>query len=223
MAEGRDIKKQIERWMVAQGFNRRSLALSAGMNHTAVRDILSGKTSNPRSDTVDRLAAALGIDTVTLLTSLPEDAGIMRVGLDKEAPDESALVPVYDVQASAGHGAFVEYEAQAYGLAFPPDYLGKLTRSSPKNLAIISVKGESMEPTLLDDDIVLLDMSKLSLGFDGLFVLSFDETLHVKRVGRSARPGHITIISDHPKYPAIERAISDTKVVGKVLWYGRKV
>lgn len=150
-------------------------------------------------------------------------AEIDRVETGEEPYDGKALVPVYDVQASAGHGAFVEYESEAYGLAFPPEYLKKLTKSSRKNLAIISVKGESMEPTLIDDDIVLLDMSKRNLSFDGLFVLSFDDTLHVKRVGRSAKRGYVTIISDHPKYLPIERAVEETDVVGRVLWYGRKV
>lgn len=148
---------------------------------------------------------------------------IDRVEAGEAPKDNRELVPVYDVQASAGHGAFAGYETEAYGLAFPPDYLNKLTRSSRKNLAIISVKGESMEPTLIDDDIVLLDMSKRNLSFDGLFVISFDDALHVKRVGRSAKRGFVTIISDHPKYLPIERSIEDTDVVGRVLWYGRKV
>jgi phage repressor protein C with HTH and peptisase S24 domain len=71
---------------------------------------------------------------------------------------------------------------------FSPDYLGKLTRSKPGNLAIISVKGESMALTLHDDDIVMLDTAKTNLDYDGLFVLRFGETLHVKRVTRSPRP-----------------------------------
>ena len=146
-----------------------------------------------------------------------------RVDLDQEAKPGQSLVPVFDVAASAGHGAFVDYEAQAYSLAFPPNYLNRLTSSSTKNLAIISVKGDSMEPTLLDDDIVLLDTSKINLNFDGMFVLSFDGVLQVKRVGRSAKPGFVTVISDNTSFPPYEAAATDIRAVGKVLWYGRKV
>ena len=142
--------------------------------------------------------------------------------MHEEAPAFSTLVPVYEVAASGG--AVVEAEEQSHSLAFPPAYLSKLTSSSPKNLSIISVKGDSMEKTLLDDDIVLLDRSKTHLGYDGLFVLRHNDTLHVKRVALSPKPGHVTIISDNRDiYPAYEARIEDLEVIGKVLWYGRKV
>ena len=147
-----------------------------------------------------------------------------RVEQHEQPPLGNALVPVYDVSASAGHGALVDYEAMAYSLAFPPEYLRRLTSTDPIHLSIISVKGESMEPTLLDDDIVLLDASKTNLSFDGLFVLRFDDALHVKRIGRSPRPGHVMVISDNRDlYPPIEISASDVQAVGKILWYGRKV
>ncbi len=149
---------------------------------------------------------------------------MIRVENEDAPPSDRDLVPVYAVQASAGPGALVSEEYQEYSLAFPPSYLKTLTSSSPKNLSIISVKGESMEPTLLDNDIVLLDMSKTNLSYDGLFVIRFDDALHVKRVGRSPKKGHITIISDNKElYPPMTAAVADIEPVGKVLWYGRKV
>lgn len=145
------------------------------------------------------------------------------VDIGAEPPNGSALVPVFDVSASAGYGSVNEYEPQTHSLAFPPDYLKKLTSGSPQNLAIISVKGDSMEPTLLDDDIVLLDTSKKHLGYDGLFVLLMDDVLHVKRIGRSSKAGHVSIISDNSNFPPFDREIESIEPVGKVLWYGRKV
>lgn len=161
----------------------------------------------------------------TPLPSATEDAPyLQRVEPGEDGPTGNVLVPVFDLHASAGYGAVVDQEAEVYSLAFPPAYLKRLTSSSPGNLAIISVKGESMEPTLLDDDIVLLDASKTNLSYDGLFVLRFNDALHVKRIGRSYRKGHITIISDNKDlYPQIEAPVDEIEAVGKVLWYGRKV
>lgn len=140
-------------------------------------------------------------------------------------PDGKSLVAVYDLSASAGYGMLAESEElAAYSLAFPPNYLKKLTRSNPKNLSIISVKGDSMEPTLHDDDIVMLDFSKRDLNFDGLFVLRFGETLHVKRIARSSKREHVKIISDNREvYPPEDMCLSDVEVVGKVIWKGGKV
>lgn len=134
------------------------------------------------------------------------------------APD---LVPVYNVQASAGHGALVSDEMIVDRLCFPPGYLRSITSANARDLAIIGVKGESMLPTLADDDVVMVDMSKRDLSFDGLFVLrDGGESLLVKRIGRAARRGFVTLISDNTRYPPIERPVEDVEVVGKVVWKG---
>lgn len=132
-------------------------------------------------------------------------------------------MPVYDVAASAGNGTHVEGEEVICNMAFDRGFLRRMTDAPPRDLAIIRVKGHSMEPTLLDDDHVLIDRTKTNLSFDGLFVLRFDDALHVKRIGRSARKGHVMVISDHPAYPDLDMPKEDLDVIGRVLWVGRKV
>jgi len=53
--------------MEQRGFNPRSLSLEAGLNATAVRDMLEGRTKFPRYDTARALATALGTTPVTLM------------------------------------------------------------------------------------------------------------------------------------------------------------
>lgn len=203
-----------------------SIAREAGVSSTT----LTRPVNNPEHKFSVKLATlqavrdVTGIDFLPFQSGSPPESALERVESGESAQSSVSLVPVYDVSASAGDGALVDYEAEAYSLAFPPAYLKKLTSSSPANLAIISVKGESMEPTLLDDDIVLLDATKTNLSFDGLFVLRFNDALHVKRVGRAPKRDHVTVISDNSAlYPPMEMLVSEIEVVGKVLWYGRKV
>ena len=47
--------------MVARGLNPRSLSLKAGLNATAVRDMMEGRTKFPRYDTAQNLAVALEV------------------------------------------------------------------------------------------------------------------------------------------------------------------
>ncbi len=178
-------------------------------------------TRGIKSDTARVYAKAFRVSPEWLLFG--DGSPPTHVENGEDGPDGHKLVPVYDVQASAGFGALVDYEEQTHSLAFPPDYLRKLTAGSPKDLVIISTKGDSMEPTLLDDDIVLVDTSKTHMGFEGMFVLRHNDTLLVKRAGMAARPGHVMLISDNKAYPPVEALLSDLTVVGKVLWYGRKV
>lgn len=201
------IREQLDHKNVSQA----ELAEAIGISAPQLNKTLSGNRVL-KSCEADNIRRFFGFQ-------IPEEIAPIRVENGDETPPNRALVSVLNVAASAGGGMSVDSEDQIYSLSFPPQYLKRLTNSSPKNLAIISVKGESMEPTLLDDDIVLLDASKTNLSYDGLFVLRFDDALHVKRVGRSAKPGHITIISDNNSlYPALEASITDVSAVGKVLW-----
>lgn len=162
--------------------------------------------------TLQKIEAATGIPFLN-----PESAP----GLP--AADGDVFVPVYDVSASAGHGILVESEEVICNMAFDRRFLRRMTDARPNELAIIRVKGHSMEPTLMDDDHVLVDTTKRNLSFDGLFVIRFDDALHVKRVGRSAVRGNVMVISDHPAYKDLDMPKEDLDVVGRVLWIGRKV
>lgn len=150
-------------------------------------------------------------------------AGAIRREIDEPAKADEVLVPVYEVEASAGHGALVYAEDHVANLAFSHSLIREMTFAPANKLAVIKVRGDSMEPTLLDDDQVLIDTTKTDLNFDGMFVLSYDGVLHVKRIGRTPKRGHVMITSDNPAYQPFEAAHSDIDVVGRVLWYGRKV
>ena len=53
------------------GWRASSLALAAGLNESAVRDILRGRSQNPGIVTLHRLALALGVETSALYTAAP--------------------------------------------------------------------------------------------------------------------------------------------------------
>jgi phage repressor protein C with HTH and peptisase S24 domain len=205
----------------ARGWTQDQLADVLGVSKTHVSEMESGK-KNPSQPVLARLAEAFG---VSLAEMVGGDPAPIVVHSGDEPPGASDLVNVWDVEASAGHGAVVpDYETVAYRLAFPPGYLRTVTTSDPGNLEIITVKGRSMIPTLDNDDIVMIDRQKRSLGYDGVFVLMMDETLHVKRVGRASSRGRIRIISDNKtEFPEFERSIDDVDVLGKVVWAGKRM
>ena len=198
------------------GLSVAEIARRAELNYDNVRDLIRREGSSTSVENAAKIASVLDID-------LQAGMAPTRVENGDNPPDGSGMVPVYDVYASAGFGSLVGYEEQTHGLAFPPAYLRKLTNGSTRDLVIISVKGDSMEPTLLDDDVVLVDKSKTHMGYEGMFVLRHNDTLLVKRAGMAAKPGRVTLISDNKTYPPVDAALVDLHVVGKVLWYGRKV
>lgn len=204
----------IRQVMAQRGLSATALAAKAGISSTTLTRALNSPDHKFRLSltTLNKIRDATGIEF------LEGSAAPSGARLDE------ALVPVYDVAASAGHGAQVELETIVEQLAFPAGYLRRITSASPRDLAIIGVKGDSMSPTLADDDVVMVDTAKRDLSFDGLFVLrDGGASLLVKRIGRGSRRGSVVLISDNRTYPPIERDIADIEVVGKVVWMGVKV
>jgi transcriptional regulator with XRE-family HTH domain len=72
--------------MEQQGFNPRSLSLTAGLNATAVRDMLEGRTKFPRYDTARALAGALNTTPAALMgdADITGDAGFKAAGFDED-------------------------------------------------------------------------------------------------------------------------------------------
>ncbi len=143
--------------------------------------------------------------------------------------DEFAQVPMYDVAASAGHGALVEDEAIEGMLVFRNDWIRNELRVNPSELYLVTVNGDSMYPTLSPNDIILVhDTSHTgSVPCDGIYLLRLDGSLLVKRLQR--RPSNrVKIISDNPSYEAYEVDADDLTdadfcVLGRVVWSGRKM
>lgn len=204
----------------AKGWSVAKVAREAGVKYDVVRDLKRRDGSSTSAENAERIASALGFPLGEIQEDLPSFSA------PTSHTSDTSTIPIngYDIEASAGPGALVHAEEYvSFTLAFPPEYLERLTRSHPKNLAIIGIKGDSMSPTLKDDDLVMLDSSKTNLSYDGMFVLRFGEALHVKRIARSPSKGFITIISDNQYHPPQEWPADDVEVVGKVIWTGGKV
>ncbi|MBL6985498.1 MAG: LexA family transcriptional regulator [Methylobacter sp.] len=139
--------------------------------------------------------------------------------------DGFALVAMYDVQASAGHGNNVDSELQMGQLAFKKSWLRE-KGLEVGHLAIITAKGDSMERTIYDGDILLVDTRIDKIIDDSIYIIErVDDHLIVKRLQQQF-DGSVSIISDNPRYK--EQTLSPEqaktlKIAGRVCWYGHEI
>lgn len=209
------------------GMSLTAIAREAGISSTT----LTRPVNNPDHPYELKIQNIEKVSEVTGIPFLPFKEGKDPTDAASETDDLGSttngtqLVPIYNVEAGAGKAARVSEDYQVASLCFPAGYLQRVTRAQHRNLAVISVKGDSMVPTLNDDDIVMTDTSKRDLSYDGLFVIRDNgDALLIKRIGRATRSHHVTVISDNrDHYPPVERALGDIEVIGKVIWKGGKV
>lgn len=142
---------------------------------------------------------------------------------DPNSRGDVISVPVIDVRASAGAGALNVDDADALDVhLFSENDLSRLTRSSPEQLRVIRVSGDSMWDTLHDGDLILVDLSQARLGRDGIYVLLIGEELVVKRCSLNPATKQLTVKSDNPQYPAYEGLDPDSVTpIGRAVWISR--
>lgn len=134
------------------------------------------------------------------------------------------MVPRYNVRASAGHGVWNTAESVVDRLAFRREWIS-LMGLNPKRLAMIHVEGDSMEPTLFDNDIILINLDVTELKEDGVYVIQHRDVLRVKRI-QNKMTGEVVIRGDNHAYESETLMPADAErlhVVGRVVWFGREL
>lgn len=210
------VRTTLDRLIRDRGEDYAALSRLIGRNPAYVQQFI--RRGSPR-----RLAEA---DRKTLARYLGVSEAILGGGPDEADAAAATLVavPHLHVAASAGPGAVAEAEPILARMGFDRAWLKKLT-ASPNQVSAITVRGDSMHPTLMDGDDILVDSSDSADRLrDGIYVLRVDDALLVKRIARHPATGRISIRSDNSAYPDWEDCDpAALSVIGRVIWAGRRL
>lgn len=105
-------------------------------------------------------------------------------------------------------------------MAMTYDWLQRNLDHTTGQLASVRVIGDSMQPTLLDGDTIIVDRGVHELLVDAIYLLDMMGQRLVKRVQRKF-DGSVVIISDNPAYEreTIGRGqVADLRVLGRMVW-----
>lgn len=213
------IAERVSRRRQQLGLTQSGLARRLNVKPQSIQQLETGQVARPRY--MLELARALGIDAEWLVTGR---AGGQATAQTLGEPGEFALVPVYDLRASAGAGSFFDEENVLYRLAFRQQWLKSSSNAPIETLAVLEAAGDSMEDTIRHGDTLLIDRTQTSPRVDAIFVLRWDGQLLVKRVKADPARKRLTLLSDNPRYGAVEDIRpNDLDVLGRVIWIGRRV
>lgn len=139
--------------------------------------------------------------------------------------DLYVYIPLYNVVASGGDGAFPGSEEIVDALAFKREWIRTELRANPRDLALVMMTGESMQPTLGKDDVLLVNRRVGQARSDGIYLVRAGEALLVKRL-QFLPDGAVRVISDNPSYAPFtvrpDNEATDFRIIGQVVWAGRK-
>lgn len=210
--------------MQRKGLNARELADQASVGASFVYDILSGKSTNPTSRKLSNVADVLGIDLMYLLYGIDETHAETDALPSQRPTGLYVGIPALTVVASMGGSAVLVDETAAAPYYFQKNWLKDDLGASPKDLRMVFISGDSMLPTLQDQDMVLVDTSQNLPSPPGIFVLFDGIGLVVKRlelIHQSDRRSEVQILSDNPQYAPYTSTLDDIRIIGRVVWFAR--
>ncbi|WP_270374951.1 XRE family transcriptional regulator [Marinicauda sp. Alg238-R41] len=185
--------------------------------------------------TQKQLAAEIGVDTVSVSRYENDDRKLNLILLRKIAkalrcpvsslldeddiganPAEVSAVPEFDIRAAAGGGAVNETEQAVDFWMFSPTQLDHYGIRG-RDVAMIRVTGDSMEPSLRSGSRVIIDRSDTDISTPGIFCVWDGYGLVIKRVEREfgSNPSRVRVMSDNSQHSAYSVPEEDLRVIGR--------
>jgi len=205
------------------------LARATGVSPSAFRKWLRGE-AEPSRERLVSLAQAAGVSVGWLVSGegpAPrlEDAPTSRsrgaiATLDTGLDRQHYIVLPKRPEASAAGPETPPPPYAAEFIAFHRDWVRSALGIDAEHLLVETAVGESMQPGILNGDLLLVDSTDKRFSSFGVYVLEIAGERLVKRV-QPRLDGSVTLISDNLAYEAEHVPQNQTgtiNIVGRVLW-----
>lgn len=217
---------------------RRQLSELTGIPAPTLKDYFTGRSSPP----LDRfllIASAAGLRPEAFFSTAGTSYAAPKIA---DTLSEIVMIPVLNVQASAGPGHVADIVRAEAEFPFPLHFLRKLLgdRAYSAKLESLRAKGESMAPTIHDGALIVIDRSQRELPQPpakdrarirqdknaDIFVFYQGDNVRLKRIIRINRE-HIAILSDnHGECPTEVYKLGEDgsfNIIGKVIWWDNRL
>lgn len=155
------------------------------------------------------------------MDNYPESIAEAGAGYKTERPG-AISIPLLDGAFSMGDGAYPQRDEVIDHLTVSKRWvIENFSITQPGNLRLVTGMGDSMQETIYDGDIVVIDTGVKELKIDGIFALARGDELFLKRIQRLL-DGSFMIISDnadrYKPYQLKKKDMGDLVVCGRALW-----
>jgi transcriptional regulator with XRE-family HTH domain len=201
------------------GMSQSELADRMGVTRQAVSKWVNLGVLPTDKDRIVKLAEVLGVTPEQLLFG---DGVNSSTVITQEDGEDYVLIPHLDVKGSCGRGDENPHRPLVKLMKVAKEWLRiHAPFASINHLHIILADGDSMEPTIKNGDLLLVDTSQREIRSDAVFVFRYQDEVFVKRMQRISHG--LRILSDNPAYPPFEILGEDTEglsVIGRVYTVG---
>lgn len=163
--------------------SQQDVADGVGVAQNAVAKIESGKTKHPRN--IEGYADFLGVTSQWLLFgSNPNPTNAVQ----DESPShiqhsKFVKIPILEASLAAGAGSYATDDVITEYMEIGRNRLEKY-QVSENSVTIVPIRGDSMEPTLMSGDLLLINTAAHKPISGKIFAFDFDGDLRIKRFNK---------------------------------------
>ena len=218
------VGERIEERLSALGLSQAELARRVGISQPTINGLIKG--NNAGSKHLHRIASELETSPAWLAGETddmaPNAAPLSAIEALSDKLDLQIL-PELDLGYSMGGGTVFEAYEQKGIVPFQRSWLRSMMAGAFGDLFVARGEGDSMQPTLLDGDIILIDTSQRNINRqDRIWAVSYGDLAMIKRV-RRLPGGTYELMSDNDAVKPIPCADEEMHVIGRVIWIGRRI
>lgn len=214
--------------LAQKGWSDRKASMAAGLGVDAIRMIR--RKQSPRFEAALALARALDAPIAWLLAGETEspshtlDPDSVPDGVDAEA--YVAVYPIAAYAGAGGGGTIDTIEETGAPELLPRRLIESELRGTAEDFALIEIEGQSMEPVLLSGDRVLIDRRSTNPSQAGIFALWDGFGIVVKWLDRIRDGGDVPrlrVLSENARFEPYEITLDEANIIGRVVWYARRL
>lgn len=179
----------------------------------------------PIAKQLARIFGERGVDRREVLTLAGfDEQHVPETEADQIAQQlDAVMLDEIEVGYSMGGGTDVEEYQVVRQVPFSREWLSTLTTAPASQLFVARGDGDSMMPTLLDQDIVIIDRSQRSVRQqDRIWAVSYGGFSMIKRI-RMLPDGSMQINSDNPSVSPIQAYDGEAFLIGRVVAIVRRI
>lgn len=203
------------------GLKKSDIARLCSISPASVSDWFSGKSKSIKSIYLPKVAKTLGVSSVWLATGNGSMKSPNVFAMDDvDDSDEWVEIPEYNLRFAAGFDqtSTLEELSSEYKAAYRRSWFQRRS-INPDDCKRFKVVGDSMEPLLLDHDVVLVDCSKTTIIDGRVYAFVYGNALRVKRL-YSKIDHSIVVHSENPNFTdeVIHACdIEQVRIIGEVI------
>lgn len=205
------------------GLSQTQLAKMAGLSQATIGKLEAGISSG--SSHLHKIARVLQTTPAYLAGETDDPSeGYIPVPSTEAVAEDLGLVAVRELDLTLGMGStYLDVPVTETIRHFPREWLRLYTKAAPEHLVFAIGAGDSMEPTLRDSDMLLIDCSQQTLNMsDKIWAVTWADCGAVKRL-RPVPGGGVAVLSDNPNVPDAVAHDGELHILGRVVAVIRKM